>query len=113
MAQRISNVNKAKLNKMNVAAQKVSLGTVIQDLGYVTTGSYTTVLADISGSSAVIWTAINPIGGAIVAATRSGSAIVGSGIKYSFSGSGITVSTGSAPAMALTVGDVITYVAFK
>jgi len=84
MASTITSAEEAQINKMNVASQRASLGTVVKtnqsdivtlQAGAVVTGSYGASLADVDGSAIEILTGETGIIGYIVNVSRSGSSI--------------------------------------
>ena len=103
----ISTANAAKLNKMNRAAQNVSLGTVLKglDTAIRSSGSYTAIAADASASSVTIATGLTGVKGFIAQVYTSGSQK--SSIKVINSGSNLTITAGS------TVGSTIPAIALN
>lgn len=99
----------AKLNKMNRAAQDVSLGTVINgQISGVASGSIVSA-AQASASAVSFVTGLTAISGFMVQAFRSGSAV--SPLYGSASGGTLTVTSASA-SYKITTGDVINYIAW-
>jgi hypothetical protein len=113
MAASISTANKNRLNKMNRAAQNVSLGDRLQYLGTMASGSLTVSAAEMNGSRVVVTPGIATIGGFIGQVDRSGS-IVTHQMKFTAgSVAGTMIASSGSGYFGITAGDVITYVAFK
>lgn len=104
----ISNTTKTKLNKMNRASADAQLGTVIQSLQSVVTGSLSVTTAQMSASAVVIYDALSTLGIQLVNISRSGSWLaMNNAFKYSRSGGSLTimpVNSGS-----FNAGDVVNY----
>lgn len=71
----ISSTTKAKLNKMNRAAQDASLGTVLQNLQGVVSGSLAVTTAQMSASAVVAYSPQATLGGYLFQVTRGGSSL--------------------------------------
>lgn len=101
-----------KLNKMNRAAQDASLGTVMAGLetGAVTSGSYTAVTADATGSKITIAFDETGFVGHMVQGYRSGSPL--SGLKVINSGSKLDITSTGSSTWIINAGDVINYIAY-
>ena len=97
----ISSTNKAKLNKMNRAAQNVSLGDLL-----AARQSTTVTDAQANASAVVIDTGLTSIEGFVVQTYRSGSLVQAQ--KVTSSGGNITINSGS----AVTKDDVINWIAY-
>jgi len=97
----------SQLNKMNRAAQNATLGTRLNTLEGVVTGSLVVSSAQATASAIVIQTIINPIVGKIVQASRSGSAIPN--VKCTTSGSNLNI-TSASPAWVIAADDALNYI---
>ena len=97
----ISSTNKAKLNKMNRAAQNVSLGDLL-----AARQTTTVTAAQATASAVVIDTGLTAVEGFIVNIYRSGSLVQDQ--KVTSSGGNITINSGS----AVTEDDVINWIAY-
>jgi len=68
----VSNTTKNKLNRMNRAAQDASIGTVLQNLQGLTSGSLAVTLAQMSASAVVIYNPQATLGFYMYNVSRSG-----------------------------------------
>ena len=109
----ISTSNTKKLNNMNRAADNVQLGTMIQNMGILSTGSLSVSAAQMNASLVVIPTGLASVGGMIVAGTRSGSGLTINAVAGSVAGTIVVQKATNVTGSALTTGDVITYVAIQ
>ena len=116
MAARISNANETRLNKMNRAAQNVSLGTMIQNLGVISTGSFTVTAAQMNASRVEVPTDLTSVGGFVANVRRSGSPLMVKVTTGSVAGALIventTIVTTVVGGSQVATGDVVSYVAF-
>jgi len=116
MTTKISTANKVKLNKMNRAAQNVSLGTMIQNMGTVSTGSFTVTAAQMNASLVEVPTGLASVGGFLAQGFRSGSPLNVKAISGSVAGAIVvlnsTIVTAVAGGSIVQTGDVVNYVAF-
>ncbi len=71
----ISNAQKNRLNKMNRAAQDVSLGTVLQNLQGLVSGSTAVTTAQMSASAVVLYNPQATLGFYMFQVTRGGSTL--------------------------------------
>lgn len=114
---RITNTQKNHLNKMNRAAKDVSLGTMLSNMtstGFTnSSGSYTMVGSDYSGSSGSIQTNLGSSGlhGAMIQVVRAGSAIINPTLFTNRVAAGSIIVTGSGAGCVLT-SDVVYWNAF-
>ncbi len=104
----ISNANKAKLNKMNRAAQNVSLGNILQAAPI--SGSHTITDAEANASAVTIATGLTAVGFGLAQIFRSGSIVSASAssLKITTSAGNMTISQGS----SVIKDDLISWVAF-
>ena len=100
---------KNDLNRMNRAAQNVTLGTTLD--GLVTnmnvSGSLTVTSAQATASAITIQTAVSAIEGKIVQASRSGSQIYG--VKCLTTGSNLNITSASPSLWVIAANDEINY----
>ena len=117
MTAAISTANTKKLNNMNRAADNVSLGTMIQNMGTVSTGSFTVTAAQMNASLVEIPTGLASVGGFIAQGWRSGSPLAIKAISGSVTGAIVvlnsTIVTTVTGGSIVVTGDVIDFVAFK
>jgi hypothetical protein len=119
MTAKISTANKTRLNKMNRAAQNVTLGTMIQNMGFISTGSLTVTAAQMNASRVEVPTGLDSVGGFTVQGRRSGSPLFLKVTAGSVAGAIIvenstitTVISALTGGSQVNTGDVISYVAF-
>jgi len=116
----ITDAQKAKLNKMNRAAQDISLGTVLQtaetDIGALKTntakvvrGKYAIIQADVTATHKTINTGVT-ISGFIVQIYRSN--ILFADYKVTATATNLKIESNSTD-YELTVGDVINYIVWS
>ena len=113
MTARISTFNKNRLNKMNEAAAGVSLGTMLANLGFVSTGSLSVSDAQTNASRVVISTDLATVGGFMVQGYRSGSPLALNAVSGSVAGTIVVTKPTNITASAIALNDVISYVAFQ
>lgn len=109
----ITDAQKAKINKMNRAAQDASLGTAVQTLevnaAKIVKGTYTAVAADATAGSKTINTGIT-IAGFIVQVYRAN--ILLSSYKVTATTTNLKVETNGTD-YVVTAGDVINYIVWS
>jgi hypothetical protein len=113
MTASISTANKNRLNHMNRAAQNVNLGTMIQNMGVVSTGSWTVTAAQASASRVDIATGLASVGGFMLAARRSGSPLHLAAYSGSVPGTLIAIKDPTVTGSAIATGDIVSFVAFQ
>ena len=117
MTAALSTKIKNQLNKMNRAAQNASLGTMIQNMGTLSSGSITVSAAQMNASRVEIPTGLATVGGFVVQGLRSGSPLNIKATAGSVAGAilveNTTVVTTVTGGSQVAFGDVISYVAFK
>jgi len=109
----ISTATKNKLNKMNRAAQEAGLGTIVQNVASIRTGSAVVGNTEISASKVTIVPGLSTITGYQAQVFRSGSFISASGINAYISGSKLIV--GARPvagSWVLAANDYVNWLAF-
>ena len=119
MTAKISAANKTRLNKMNRASQNVLLGTMIQNMGFISTGSFTVTAAQMNASRVEVPTGLTSVGGFTAQGRRSGSPLFLKATAGSVAGSILvenstitTVISALTGGSAVETGDVISYTAF-
>ena len=112
MTARISTANKNRLNHMNRSAQNVNLGTMVANLGFVSTGSLSVTDAQTNASRVVITTDLTSVGGFIVQRYRSGSPLELNAVSGSVAGTIVCVRPTNITGSVIALGDNINYVAF-
>jgi hypothetical protein len=116
MAAKMTTANKTKLNRMNKAAQNVNLGTMLQNMGAISTGSFTVTAAQMNASLVEVPTGLASVGGFIAQGLRSGSPLNIKTTSGSVAGSFIVQNTNIVTTVAggsiVQTGDVVNYVAF-
>ena len=109
----ITDAQKAKINKMNRAAQDASLGTVVQTLetntAKIVKGTYTAITADATAGLKTINTGIT-ISGFIVQVYRAG--ILLADYKVTATTTNLKIETNST-SYVVTAGDVINYIVWS
>jgi hypothetical protein len=109
----ISSDHETKLNKMNKAAQNVSLGTIIAGLqnDFIASGSLAVSAAQANGSSVTIYTGLtSTVTGYQINVFRSGSALSSDPYVYA-SGGSVIITPGAS--YAVTTADRINWIAFS
>jgi hypothetical protein len=107
---------KAKLNKMNRAAQNVSLGNMLENVGMLASGSLSVSDAQANASTVIITTGLATVGGFIFDARRSGSPlnlylnVVAGSVT---AGTIVALRATNNSASAITINDKYSYIAFK
>jgi hypothetical protein len=117
MTASISTANKNKLNHMNRAAQNVQLGTMIQNMGFVSTGSLSVTAAQSNASRVEVPTGLASVGGYVALARRSGSPlnlkITAGSVTGALLVENTTIVTTVVGGSQVAPGDIVSFVAFQ
>jgi hypothetical protein len=117
MTAKLSSKVKTQLNRMNRAAQNAQLGTMLQNMAPMSSGSWTVTAAQMNASLVEVPTGLTTVAGFMVQGFRSGSPLAVKAISGSVAGAIVvlnsTIVTTVTGGSVVATGDVINYVAFQ